>query len=173
MKSGIRRRSGVRSFPTATAPSTNGPGSRCGRRSGSSTGAGWSIPECRGQGSLLGVRLGMWELGIWNYQLGIPLFPLFTILQFPEPTSGVTLTVVVAVSLIVIVTALIGFIIWRRQSGNSRDGGGEGARIHLALFWESCATDADPTVFPQGRRTGVDTAWQPVSIRVDPALDPP
>ena len=48
----------------------------------------------------------MWELGIWNTQMGIPL-SLLTILCFPEPTSGVTLTMVVVVSLIVIAAALI------------------------------------------------------------------
>ena len=94
----------------------------------------------------------MWELGIWNSQMGIPL-SLLTILCFPELTSGVNLTVVVALSVItaiIIIGALIGFIVWRRQSGNSRDGGGEGARIHLAPFWDSWGTDTDPTVFPQG-----------------------
>ncbi|KAI1229556.1 hypothetical protein IHE44_0012738, partial [Lamprotornis superbus] len=45
----------------------------------SSTGAGWSIPECRSLGSLFGVRLGMWNVGIGNPQMGIPL-PLLTIL---------------------------------------------------------------------------------------------
>uniref|UniRef100_A0A8C3QPR3 Ig-like domain-containing protein n=1 Tax=Cyanoderma ruficeps TaxID=181631 RepID=A0A8C3QPR3_9PASS len=40
---------------------------------------------------------------------------------------------------------------------------GNGARIHPAPFPESCATDPDPTVFPQGRGTGMDTTWQPVS----------
>ena len=101
----------------------------------------------------------MWELGIWNSQMGIPL-SLLTILCFPEPSSGVNLTVVVALSIIVdiiLAAAVIGFIVWRHQSGNSRDGGGEGARIRLAPFWESCATDVDPTVFPQGR-TVLDTA---------------
>uniref|UniRef100_A0A8C3U3X5 Ig-like domain-containing protein n=1 Tax=Catharus ustulatus TaxID=91951 RepID=A0A8C3U3X5_CATUS len=81
-----------------------------------------------------------------------------------EPKSGVNLTVVVALSVIaaiIIVAALIGFIVWRHQSGNSR--GREGARIHLALLWESRATDAGLTVFPQGR-TVLDTAWQLVSI---------
>uniref|UniRef100_A0A8U8CF09 Uncharacterized protein n=1 Tax=Geospiza parvula TaxID=87175 RepID=A0A8U8CF09_GEOPR len=73
--------------------------------------------------------------------------------RFPEPTSGGNLTVVVAVSVIaaiLILTVLIGFSIWRLQSGNTRDGGWEGTRIHLAPFWESCATDSDPTLFPQG-----------------------
>uniref|UniRef100_A0A8C3Q5D3 Uncharacterized protein n=1 Tax=Geospiza parvula TaxID=87175 RepID=A0A8C3Q5D3_GEOPR len=70
-----------------------------------------------------------------------------------EPTSGGNLTVVVAVSIIaaiLILTVLIGFSIWRLQSANTRDGGWEGTRIHLAPFWESCATDSDPTLFPQG-----------------------
>ncbi|NWZ72826.1 HA1F protein, partial [Acrocephalus arundinaceus] len=44
-----------------------------------------------------------------------------------EPTSGGNLTVVVAVSVIaaiLILTALTGFILWKLQSGNTRDGGG-------------------------------------------------
>ncbi|NXP42549.1 HA1F protein, partial [Leiothrix lutea] len=47
-----------------------------------------------------------------------------------EPTSGGNLTVVVAVSVIaaiLILTVLIGFIVWKLQSGNTRDGGWEGA----------------------------------------------
>uniref|UniRef100_A0A8U8BTE7 Uncharacterized protein n=1 Tax=Geospiza parvula TaxID=87175 RepID=A0A8U8BTE7_GEOPR len=83
-----------------------------------------------------------------------------------EPTSGGNLTVVVAVSIIaaiLILTVLIGFSIWRLQSGNTRDAGREGARIHPAPFWESCATDSDPTLFPQGGGTGMDTTRQPVS----------
>uniref|UniRef100_A0A8C3UB37 Ig-like domain-containing protein n=1 Tax=Catharus ustulatus TaxID=91951 RepID=A0A8C3UB37_CATUS len=75
------------------------------------------------------------------------------IFAWGEPPSGVTLTVVVALSIIaaivIIIAAVIGFIVWKRQSGNSRDGVGEGARIHLAVFWESWGTDTDPTVFPQ------------------------
>uniref|UniRef100_A0A8C3XFB4 Ig-like domain-containing protein n=1 Tax=Cyanoderma ruficeps TaxID=181631 RepID=A0A8C3XFB4_9PASS len=90
----------------------------------------------------------------------------------PEPgiflKSGWNLTVVVTVSviaaiLILILVDLIGFIVWNLQSSNTRDGGREGARIHPALFQESCATDADPTVFPQGGGTGMDTTWQQVS----------
>ncbi|XP_057896561.1 class I histocompatibility antigen, F10 alpha chain-like [Melospiza georgiana] len=68
-----------------------------------------------------------------------------------EPTSGGNLTVVVAVSVIaaiLILIVLIGFGVWKLQSGNTRDGGWEGTRIHPALFWESCATDTDPTLFP-------------------------
>ncbi|XP_064594093.1 class I histocompatibility antigen, F10 alpha chain-like isoform X1 [Zonotrichia leucophrys gambelii] len=83
-----------------------------------------------------------------------------------EPTSGGNLTVVVAVSVIaaiLILIVLIGFSIWKLQSGNTRDGGWEGTRIHPAPFWESCATDADPTLFPQGGGTGMDTTRQPVS----------
>uniref|UniRef100_A0A8C3QIX5 Ig-like domain-containing protein n=1 Tax=Cyanoderma ruficeps TaxID=181631 RepID=A0A8C3QIX5_9PASS len=83
-----------------------------------------------------------------------------------EPTSGGNLPVVVTVSVIaaiLILVVIIGFIIWKLQSGNTRDGGREGARFHPAPFQESCATDADPTVFPQGERTGRDTTWQPVS----------
>ncbi|NXY39217.1 HA1F protein, partial [Pomatorhinus ruficollis] len=47
-----------------------------------------------------------------------------------EPKSGGNLTVVVAVSVIaaiLILTVLIGFIVWKLQSGNTRDGGWEGA----------------------------------------------
>ncbi|NXE71316.1 HA1F protein, partial [Calcarius ornatus] len=43
-----------------------------------------------------------------------------------EPTSGGNLTVVVAVSVIaaiLILIVLIGFVVWKRQSGNTRDGG--------------------------------------------------
>ncbi|KAM7022175.1 class I histocompatibility antigen, F10 alpha chain-like isoform 2-T2 [Acridotheres tristis] len=81
-----------------------------------------------------------------------------------EPTAGRNLIVVVTVSIItafIILIVLIGFIVWKHQSGNTRDGGREGAWIHLALFWESCATNTDPSVFPQGRGTGMNTAWQP------------
>ncbi|NWY66690.1 HA1F protein, partial [Erithacus rubecula] len=41
-----------------------------------------------------------------------------------EPTSGGNLTVVVAVSIvaIIILIVLVGFIVWKRQSGNTRDG---------------------------------------------------
>ncbi|KAM6993427.1 class I histocompatibility antigen, F10 alpha chain-like isoform 1-T1 [Passerculus sandwichensis] len=83
-----------------------------------------------------------------------------------EPTSGGNLTVVVAVSVIaaiLILIVLIGFGVWKLQSGNSRDGAWEGTRIHLAPFWESCATDTDPTLFPQGGETGRDTTRQLVS----------
>uniref|UniRef100_A0A8C3XH25 Ig-like domain-containing protein n=1 Tax=Cyanoderma ruficeps TaxID=181631 RepID=A0A8C3XH25_9PASS len=83
-----------------------------------------------------------------------------------EPTSGWNLPVVVTVSVIaaiLIPTVLIGFIVWNLQSGNTWDGGREGARIHPAPFQESCGTDPDPTVFPQGGGTGMDTTWQPVS----------
>ncbi|XP_058678601.1 class I histocompatibility antigen, F10 alpha chain-like [Ammospiza caudacuta] len=83
-----------------------------------------------------------------------------------EPTSGGNLTVVVAVSVIaaiLILIVLIGFGVWKLQSGNTRDGGREGTRIHLAPFWESCATDTDPTLFPQGGGTGMDTTRQLVS----------
>ncbi|XP_050843737.1 class I histocompatibility antigen, F10 alpha chain-like isoform X3 [Serinus canaria] len=83
-----------------------------------------------------------------------------------EPTSGGNLTVVVAVSVIaaiLILIILIGFGVWKLQSGSTWDRGWEGTQIHLALFWESCATDADPTLFPQGGGTGVDTTQQPVS----------
>ncbi|KAM3658031.1 class I histocompatibility antigen, F10 alpha chain-like isoform 2-T2 [Ammospiza maritima maritima] len=83
-----------------------------------------------------------------------------------EPTSGGNLTVVVAVSVIaaiLILIVLIGFGVWKLQSGNTRDGGREGTRIHPAPFWESCATNADPTLFPQGGETGRDTTRQPVS----------
>ncbi|NXR46466.1 HA1F protein, partial [Hippolais icterina] len=44
-----------------------------------------------------------------------------------EPTSGGNLTMVVAVSVIaaiLILIVLIGFILWKLQSGNTRDGGG-------------------------------------------------
>ncbi|XP_059347036.1 class I histocompatibility antigen, F10 alpha chain-like isoform X1 [Ammospiza nelsoni] len=85
-----------------------------------------------------------------------------------EPTSGGNLTVVVAVSviaaiLILVLIVLIGFGVWKLQSGNTRDGGREGTRIHPAPFWESCATDTDPTLFPQGGGTGMDTTRQLVS----------
>ncbi|XP_066427193.1 class I histocompatibility antigen, F10 alpha chain-like isoform X2 [Molothrus aeneus] len=84
-----------------------------------------------------------------------------------EPTSGGNLSVVVAVSVIaailILIVVLIGFGVWKLQSGNTRDGGREGTRIHPAPFWESCATDADPTLFPQGGGTGMDTTRQPVS----------
>ncbi|KAM3658037.1 class I histocompatibility antigen, F10 alpha chain-like [Ammospiza maritima maritima] len=83
-----------------------------------------------------------------------------------EPTSGGNLTVVVAVSVIaaiLILIVLIGFGVWKLQSGNTRDGGWEGTRIHPAPFWESCATDTDPTLFPQGGGTGMDTTRQLVS----------
>ncbi|KAL2309090.1 hypothetical protein Nmel_005270 [Mimus melanotis] len=81
-----------------------------------------------------------------------------------EPTSGGNLTVVVAVSIAtIILSVLIRFVVWKHQSGNTRDGGWEGAQIHPAPFWESCATNADPTVFPKERGTGMDTTWQPVS----------
>ncbi|XP_057896554.1 class I histocompatibility antigen, F10 alpha chain-like isoform X1 [Melospiza georgiana] len=81
-----------------------------------------------------------------------------------EPTSGRNLTVMVAVSIIAaILIVLIGFGVWKLQSGNTRDGGWEGTRIHSAPFWESCATDSDPTLFPQGGETGRDTTQQPVS----------
>ncbi|NXY12430.1 HA1F protein, partial [Pteruthius melanotis] len=64
-----------------------------------------------------------------------------------EPKSGGNLTLVVAVSVIAVVVAvLIGFFVWKLQSGNAWDGGQEGARIHPAPFRESSATDADPTV---------------------------
>ncbi|XP_074386021.1 class I histocompatibility antigen, F10 alpha chain-like isoform X3 [Zonotrichia albicollis] len=83
-----------------------------------------------------------------------------------EPTSGGNLPVVVTVSVIaaiLILIVLLGFGIWKLQSGNTRDGGWEGTRIHPAPFWESCATDADPTLFPQGGGTGMGTTRQPVS----------
>ncbi|XP_059347020.1 class I histocompatibility antigen, F10 alpha chain-like isoform X5 [Ammospiza nelsoni] len=85
-----------------------------------------------------------------------------------EPTSGGNLTVVVAVSviaaiLILVLIVLIGFSVWKLQSGNTRDGGREGTRIHPAPFWESCATNTDPTLFPQGGGTGMDTTRQLVS----------
>ncbi|XP_071312328.1 class I histocompatibility antigen, F10 alpha chain-like isoform X7 [Agelaius tricolor] len=82
-----------------------------------------------------------------------------------EPTSGGNLTVVVAVSVIaaILILIFIGFIVWKLQSGNTRDGGREGTRIHPAPFWESCDTDADSTLFPQGGGTGMDTTQQPVS----------
>ncbi|XP_063037710.1 class I histocompatibility antigen, F10 alpha chain-like isoform X1 [Melospiza melodia melodia] len=83
-----------------------------------------------------------------------------------EPTSGGNLTVVVAVSVIaaiLILIVLIGFGIWKLQSGNTWDGAWEGTRIHSAPFWESCATDTDPTLFPQGGGTGMDTTQQLVS----------
>ncbi|KAM6993537.1 class I histocompatibility antigen, F10 alpha chain-like [Passerculus sandwichensis] len=81
-----------------------------------------------------------------------------------EPTSGGNLTMVVTVSVIVVMLILlIRFGVWKLQSGNTRDGGREGTRIHPALFWESCATNTDPTLFPQGGETGMDTTWQLVS----------
>nr|XP_032601459.2 class I histocompatibility antigen, F10 alpha chain isoform X1 [Taeniopygia guttata] len=49
-----------------------------------------------------------------------------------EPTSGRNLTMAVAVSVIaaiLILTVLIGFGVWKLQSGNTQDGGWEGARI--------------------------------------------
>ncbi|NXY38833.1 HA1F protein, partial [Pomatorhinus ruficollis] len=65
------------------------------------------------------------NVGIGNSQMGIPL-PLLTFLHFPESTSGGNLTVVVAVSIIaaiLILIVLIGFIVWKLQSGNTQDGG--------------------------------------------------
>ncbi|KAM4879886.1 class I histocompatibility antigen, F10 alpha chain-like isoform 1-T1 [Sylvia borin] len=109
-----------------------------------------ALPEEREQYRCRVEHPGMLEPGIFAW----------------EPTPGGNLTVVVAVSVIaaiLILTVLIGFILWKRQSGNTRDGGWEGARIHLAPFQESCATDTDPTVFPQGGGTGMDTTWQLVS----------
>nr|XP_054506968.1 class I histocompatibility antigen, F10 alpha chain-like isoform X2 [Agelaius phoeniceus] len=82
-----------------------------------------------------------------------------------EPTSGGNLFMVVAVSVIaaILILIFIGFGVWKLQSGNTRDGGREGTRIHPAPFWESCATNSDPTLFPQGGGTGMDTTQQPVS----------
>uniref|UniRef100_A0A8C3MPI3 Uncharacterized protein n=1 Tax=Geospiza parvula TaxID=87175 RepID=A0A8C3MPI3_GEOPR len=96
-----------------------------------------------------------------------PRMPEPGIFTWGEPTSGGNLTVVVAVSIIaailILIIVLTGFGVWRLQSGNTRDAGREGARIHLAPFWQSCATDTDPTLFPQGGGTGMDTTRQPVS----------
>ncbi|XP_050840025.1 class I histocompatibility antigen, F10 alpha chain-like isoform X2 [Serinus canaria] len=84
-----------------------------------------------------------------------------------EPTSGGNLTMVVAVSVIaailILIIVLIGFGVWKLQSGNTWDGGWEGTQIHLSLFWESCATHAYSTLFTQGGGTGVDTTRQLVS----------
>uniref|UniRef100_A0A8C3R701 Ig-like domain-containing protein n=1 Tax=Cyanoderma ruficeps TaxID=181631 RepID=A0A8C3R701_9PASS len=109
-----------------------------------------ALPEEREQYRCRVEHPGMPEPGIFAWEL----------------TSGGNLTVVVAVSVIAAILILIvltGFIIWKLQSGNTRDGGREGVQIHLALLQESCATDADPTVFPQGGGRGVDPIWQPVS----------
>ncbi|NXS03235.1 HA1F protein, partial [Oxylabes madagascariensis] len=63
-----------------------------------------------------------------------------------EPASGRNLTMMVAVfviAAILIFIALIRFIVWKLQSGNTQDGGWGGAWIHSTPFQESCATDAD------------------------------
>ncbi|TRZ08049.1 hypothetical protein HGM15179_019058, partial [Zosterops borbonicus] len=87
-----------------------------------------ALPEEREQYRCRVEHPGMLEPGIFAW----------------EPTSGRNLTMVVAVSLIaaiLILTVLIGFIVWKLQSGNTQDGGREGAWIHLAPFQESCATE--------------------------------
>ncbi|XP_054145243.1 class I histocompatibility antigen, F10 alpha chain-like [Melozone crissalis] len=103
-----------------------------------------ALPEEREQYRCRVEHPGMPEPGIFTW----------------EPTSGGNLTMVVAVSIItaiLILIVLIGFGVWKLQSGNTQDGGREGTWIHPALFWESCATNADPTLFPQGGGTGMDT----------------
>uniref|UniRef100_A0A8U7NML3 Uncharacterized protein n=1 Tax=Corvus moneduloides TaxID=1196302 RepID=A0A8U7NML3_CORMO len=98
--------------------------------------------------------VGIGNVGIGN--LGIPKWgfpsPPLTVLHFPEPESGRNLTLVVAVfviAAIVILIPLVGFIVWKLQSGTglTQDGGWEGARIRPALFQESPSTGADPTLF--------------------------
>ncbi|XP_054145237.1 class I histocompatibility antigen, F10 alpha chain-like isoform X1 [Melozone crissalis] len=109
-----------------------------------------ALPEEREQYRCRVEHPGMPEPGIFAWEL----------------TSGGNLTMVVTVSIItaiLILIVLIGFGVWKLQSGNTRDGGREGTRIHPARFWESCATNADPTLFPQGGETGMDTTRQLVS----------
>ncbi|NXB78722.1 HA1F protein, partial [Donacobius atricapilla] len=89
-----------------------------------------ALPEEREQYRCRVEHPGMLEPGIFAW----------------EPTSGGSLIMIVAVSVIaaiLILIALIGFIVWKLQTGNTRDGGWEGARIHPAPFQESCATNID------------------------------
>uniref|UniRef100_A0A674GSQ7 Ig-like domain-containing protein n=1 Tax=Taeniopygia guttata TaxID=59729 RepID=A0A674GSQ7_TAEGU len=80
-----------------------------------------------------------------------------------EPTSGRNLTMAVAVSVIAAIlflTVLIGFGVWKLQSGNTQDGGWEGARIQP----HCSGNPVSPMLIhfvSTGRRTGVDTTWQP------------
>uniref|UniRef100_A0A8C3R320 Ig-like domain-containing protein n=1 Tax=Cyanoderma ruficeps TaxID=181631 RepID=A0A8C3R320_9PASS len=77
-----------------------------------------ALPEEREQYRCRVEHPGMPEPGIFAWEL----------------TSGGNLTVVVAVSVIAAILILIvltGFIIWKLQSGNTRDGGREGVQIHL------------------------------------------
>ncbi|XP_064495248.1 class I histocompatibility antigen, F10 alpha chain-like [Pseudopipra pipra] len=63
-----------------------------------------------------------------------------------------SIPVLVAVSVIaaaiIIIIGLVGVGVLKLRSGNSRDGGREGARIRPAAFRGSCATGADPAFFP-------------------------
>uniref|UniRef100_A0A8C3QZV0 Ig-like domain-containing protein n=1 Tax=Cyanoderma ruficeps TaxID=181631 RepID=A0A8C3QZV0_9PASS len=92
-----------------------------------------ALPEEREQYRCRVEHPGMPEPGIFAWgeagNVEIPL-PHLTIPHFPELTSGGNLTVVVAVSVIAAILILIvltGFIIWKLQSGNTRDG-----VIHIA-----------------------------------------
>ncbi|NXU92087.1 HA1F protein, partial [Xiphorhynchus elegans] len=78
----------------------------------------------------------------WVEHAGMPEPGIFA--WEPESIRNST-PVVVAVSIIAAITiiSLIGFGVWRLQSGNSWDGGWEGTQIHLAAFRGSCAMGAD------------------------------
>uniref|UniRef100_A0A8U8CEZ9 MHC class I-like antigen recognition-like domain-containing protein n=1 Tax=Geospiza parvula TaxID=87175 RepID=A0A8U8CEZ9_GEOPR len=78
--------------------------------------------------------------------------------RFPEPTSGGNLTVVVAVSVIaaiLILTVLIGFSIWRLQSGmRDRNGYNPAAGKDVGTNGLSTGTEQDQGGIPEGDWAG-------------------